>query len=83
MIAVFLIGAAALLLLHGFLYENNWFRSLTVRVLFSRPHMYANEVLELTEIIENRKRLALPIVEIVQRHRATDHAGIHLQDGQG
>ena len=64
MIAVFLIGVAAVLLLHGFRYQRNWTRALSVRVLFSSPHVYVNDILELTEIIENRKKMALPILEI-------------------
>lgn len=64
MIAVFLIGAAVVLLLYGSYYERHWFRALQVSVLFSQPHVYAAETLELAEIIENRKKLALPVIEI-------------------
>lgn len=64
MIAVFLIGAAVILLLYDISYSRSWIRALSVRVLFSQPHLYANETGELVEIIENRKRLALPILEI-------------------
>ena len=78
MIAVFLIGAAAVLLLHGFLYEKNWFRNLSVRVLFSRSHVFAGEVFELTEVIENRKKMALPIVEIGFRVPK----GLHFEDAE-
>ena len=78
MIAVFLIGAAIVLLLHGFLYRRSWFRNLSVQVHFSRPHICAREVLELTEIIENRKKLALPIVEIGFRVPR----GLHFEDAE-
>ena len=64
MIAVFLLGTAAVLLLHGYLYARNWIRALSVRVHFSQPHICAHEVCELTETIENRKRMALPVLEI-------------------
>lgn len=78
MIAVFLIGAAAVLLLHGFLYYRTWIRALSVRVLFSRPHVCANEVCELTEIIENCKKMALPILEIGFRLPR----GLHFEDAE-
>ena len=78
MIAVFLIGVAAVLLLHDYWYERNWSRSLSIRVLFSRPHVYAHEVLELTETIENRKKLPLPIIEIGFRLPR----GLHFEDAE-
>lgn len=78
MIAVFLIGAAAVLLLHSFLYRRNWTRALSVRVLFSRPHVCAKETLELAEIIENRKKMALPLVEIGFRIPQ----GLHFEDAE-
>lgn len=64
MIAVFLIGAAVILLLYNFIYSRTWSRALTVRIMFSQSHLYAGETGEMTEIIENRKRLALPLLEI-------------------
>ena len=64
MIVIFLLGVAVVLLLHGFLYARFWIRSLSVRVHFSQPHICAHEICELTETIENRKRMALPILEI-------------------
>ena len=64
MIAVFLLGVAAVLLLYGFYYQKRWFRALSVEVRFSRPHVYAKGTLELTEVIENRKKLSLPVIEI-------------------
>ena len=78
MIAVFLIGAAAVLLLHGIIYEKNWFRELSVRVLFSKSHILSGEVCELTEAIENRKKMALPIVEIGFRVPK----GLHFEDAE-
>ena len=64
MIAVFLIGAGLLLLLYGYRYARTWPRALTVRVSFSRPHIFQGEQCELTEEIENRKRQAVPLTEI-------------------
>ncbi len=78
MIAVFLLGAAAVLLLSGYLYGRYWIRALTVRVSFSRPHVCAGEVLELTEAIENRKKMALPILEIAFRIPQ----GLHFEDAE-
>ncbi len=64
MIAVFLIGAAVILLLYNFIYAKTWYRALTIRIIFSQSHLYAGETGELVEIIENRKRLSLPVAEI-------------------
>ena len=76
MIVIFLLGAAAVLLLHGYVYSRNWFRSLSVRVMFSQPHVCAHDTLELTEVIENRKRMAVPVVEIGFRVPR----GLHFED---
>ena len=76
MIVVFLFGAAAILLLHSYFYSRNWFRSLSVRVMFSQPHVCAHDILELTEVIENRKRMAVPVVEIGFRVPR----GLHFED---
>lgn len=78
MIAVFLLGAAALLLLHGLFYSRAWIRALSVRVLFSSPHICAGELCELTEVIENRKKMAVPIVEIGFRLPR----GLHFEDAE-
>lgn len=78
MIAVFLVGAAIVLLAHALWYGRNWMRNLSVLVLFSQPHVYAGETLELTEIIENRKRMALPVTEIGFRLPR----GLHFEDAQ-
>lgn len=64
MIVVFLLGTALLLLLFEWSYAGRWYRSLSVRVLFSQPHICARENVELSEVIENRKKLAVPLVEI-------------------
>ena len=64
MIAVFLAGALLLLLIYGYMYSRIWNRALSVRVSFARPHICLGERGELTEEIENRKRQAVPLVEI-------------------
>ena len=64
MIAVFLAGALLLLLIYGYMYSRTWNRALSVRVSFARPHICLGERGELTEEIENRKRQAVPLVEI-------------------
>ena len=78
MIAVFLLGVAAILLLHGWYYERNWNRALDVRISFSRPHIFAKESCELTEVIENRKKMPVPIVEIGFRIPQ----GLQLEDAE-
>ena len=64
MIVVFLAGALLLLLIFGYMYSRTWNRALSVRVSFARPHICLGERGELTEEIENRKRQAVPLVEI-------------------
>ena len=78
MIAVFLLGAGAVLLLSSYLYSRNWIRFLTVRVQFSHPHVRAMEVFELTEVIENRKNMTLPVLEIGFRIPN----GLHFEDAE-
>ena len=64
MIAVFLAGAVLLLTVCGYVYSRIWHRALSVRVSFVQPHIFLGESGELTEEIENRKRQAVPLVEI-------------------
>ncbi len=78
MIAVFLIGAAIVLLLFGFYYQRHWYRALFVQVRFTQPHVYARETFELTEVIENRKKLSIPILEIGFRVPR----GLHFKDAE-
>ena len=64
MIAVFLVGAAAIVFLLDAFYAGRWMKALSVRVAFSEAHIYAGETGELTELIENRKNLPVPVLEV-------------------
>ncbi len=84
MIAVFLIGAAAIVFLLDAFYAGRWMKALMVRVSFSESYIYAGETGELTELIENRKSLPVPVLEVgfrVQRGlKFTDAENIQESD---
>ncbi len=48
-------------------YAGRWSRDLDFRVRFSAPYVHAGEDVQLFEIIENRKKLPLPILEAAFR----------------
>ncbi len=48
----------------SFLYQKYWDRDLQVTVSYSRNHAHIGEVIELTEEIENRKLLPLPVLYV-------------------
>ena len=52
-----------------FYFRKNWSKGLGVELHFSEPAVYAGGHVTLTEIIENRKRLPLHILEITFRTR--------------
>ncbi len=63
MIAVFLGGAALIIWLLNEYYARRWYQALLLRVQFSQKHIYAGEEGELTELVENRKKLPVPVLE--------------------
>lgn len=58
--------AALLLLLWGWntYYGRHWYRNVKVSLDFDRANVYAGESSELTEVITNRKRLPVPVLEV-------------------
>ena len=64
-----LFAAAVLLLVSGFerYYQNNWQRNVRLDLQFGERHVYAGEKVMLTEVLENRKKLPLPLVEAAFR----------------
>ncbi|MDD7772371.1 MAG: DUF58 domain-containing protein [Firmicutes bacterium] len=58
----FLLGAAALCLLQRSLFQRLWFRRLSVQVRFDVKSVAAGEPVTLTERLENRKPMSLPVV---------------------
>lgn len=66
MIKIIAIGFLAYLFfeLQRQIYRERWNRNLLVRVLFSSPYIYEGDEGELLEVIENRKRLPLPMLKV-------------------
>lgn len=64
MISLFFLGFLLLAVLWNLYYAKNWDKNLTVSLRFLRDFVYAGEQVELTEQLENRKRLALPVLEV-------------------
>lgn len=66
---ILLFAAAVLLLLNGFesYYRNHWWQSVRLDLRFGESHVYAGEKVMLTEVLENRKKLPLPLVEAAFR----------------
>ena len=64
MISLFFLGFLLLTLLWNQYYAGHWYKNLTVTFRFLQDFVYAGEQAELTEQIENRKRLVLPILEV-------------------
>ena len=53
-----------LFILQRTVYKRLWYRNLTVEIGFSREHIFEGEESELREVIENRKRLPLPMLKV-------------------
>lgn len=76
MIAVFLLGTLAAFLVWTQYYKKNWAKRLTAELAFGRDFLYAGEQTVIAEIIENRKRMPLPVLEVAFRI----HRGIRFLD---
>lgn len=63
MISLFLLGFLLLTFLWGLYYAAHWNKNLTVTLKFQQNFVYAGEQAQLTEQIENRKKLMLPVLE--------------------
>ena len=64
MISLFFLGLLLLLILWNLYYSKHWYRHLTVSLNFLQNFVYAGEQTQMTEQIENRKKLMLPILEV-------------------
>lgn len=64
MISLFFLGLILLTILWNLYYATHWNKDLTVTLNFLQNFVYAGEQTELTEQIENRKRLMLPVLEV-------------------
>lgn len=64
MISLFFLGFLLLLFLWNRYYSTHWNRDLTVTLNFLQNYVYAGDQAQMTEQIENRKRLMLPVLEV-------------------
>lgn len=53
-----------LFILQKLIYKRLWHRNLTVDISFSREHIFAGEESSLREVIQNKKRLPLPMLKV-------------------
>ena len=67
MIAAVLAALAVCLLLWSAFYRRNWHKGVGVQLSFPEPAVYCGQEFHLREIIENRKRLPVPVLEIAFR----------------
>lgn len=64
MISLFFLGLLLLLISWNLYYARQWNKNLAVSINFMQDYVYAGEQTQMTEQIENRKRLMLPILEV-------------------
>ena len=64
MISLFFLGFIILTLLWNLYYAGHWHKNLMVTFRFLQNFVYAGDQAEMTEQIENRKRLVLPVLEV-------------------
>ena len=64
MISVYLLGLLLLTVLWNLYYARHWHRNLTISLQFLQDYVYQGEQAQMTERIENRKRLMLPVLEV-------------------
>lgn len=64
MISLFFLGFLLLALLWNQYYAKHWHKNLMITLNFLQEFVYAGDQAEMTEQIENRKKLVLPVLEI-------------------
>ena len=64
MIAVLAALLCLALIAWNYFYSRKWDRGVSVGISFSRPATYVGKTFELTEVIENRKKWPVPVMEI-------------------
>jgi uncharacterized protein (DUF58 family) len=64
MILFLLIGIFIVAGIWELYYRGNWSRNVTVRLWFETDKVYAGNETKLYEVIENRKRMPLPVLEV-------------------
>ncbi len=64
MISVFFLSVFLLVVLWDFCFSRLWYRRVNVFLDFKQDYVYAGEKVQMTERIENRKRMPLPVLEV-------------------
>ncbi len=64
MIFVMLLGALLVGAVWGIYYRCQWAKDVTVRLWFETDAVYAGQETKLYEVIENRKRMPVPVLEV-------------------
>lgn len=64
MIGILLIGVLLAVVIWQTVYARLWEKELSVAVAFKQPYVYAGEEAELTEVVENRKKMPVSPVEV-------------------
>lgn len=64
MILFFLVGIAAVSIVWEFYYKHHWAQHVTVKLWFGTDAVYAGQETKLYEVIENRKRMPVPVLEV-------------------
>lgn len=64
MISLFFLGFLLLAILWNLYYARHWSKNLLVTLSFLQNFVYAGDQAEMTEQIENRKKLVLPVLEV-------------------
>lgn len=64
MISLFILGLLLLIFLWNLYYASHWNRNLSVSLNFVQNYVYAGDQAQMTEQIENRKKLMLPVLEV-------------------
>lgn len=64
MLLLFLCAVCIVFMLWSVWYSRNWDERLEATLQFKEPAIYAGETVILTEVIENRKKMPLPILEV-------------------
>jgi len=64
MIIVLLLGTLLVSVLWGFYYKYQWSKDVAVKLWFETDAVYAGQETKLYEMIENRKRMPVPVLEV-------------------
>lgn len=77
MLGVLLLGMLLISVLWEFYYKYQWSREVTVKLWFETDAVYAGQETKLYEVIENRKRMPVPVLEVgFHTRRELDFAGV-------